>query len=115
LSEQIAAAVAAAPTTSASALTSPEYAPGDVDMLAEMGFDRARVVLALKACSGSVERAAEWLLTGDDDDGGGGVPAGGGMVHGPHLPGGGALAIGQDGDGGGMGWLGGGTELSRIV
>ncbi|CAN0108100.1 unnamed protein product, partial [Hapterophycus canaliculatus] len=40
----------------------PDYAAADVDMLTEMGFDRDRAVQALCTSSGSVERAAEWLL-----------------------------------------------------
>lgn len=35
----------------------------DVDILSEMGFDRARATKALRSNDGDVERAAEWLLT----------------------------------------------------
>lgn len=41
----------------------------DVDMLLEMGFDRARATKALRSNDGNVERAAEWLLTTIDSGG----------------------------------------------
>ena len=40
----------------------------DFNMLAEIGFDRARVGKLLESCRGDVERAAEWLSS--DADGG---------------------------------------------
>eukprot|EP00752_Nemacystus_decipiens_P012734 g11278.t2 len=98
------AADAAADTAAAG----PEHeSSAEVDMLTEMGFERARAVQALQTCGGSVERAAEWLLTGFGGGDGDGIP------HGPHLPGAGGGG-GQDGDGGGRSWLGGGTEMGAV-
>lgn len=57
----------------------------DVDILSEMGFDRARATKALRSNDGDVERAAEWLLTtidsGDTCVGGVDDTCGGDIMH----------------------------------
>lgn len=62
--------------------------PEAVAMLSSMGFSEAHAAAALKSCSGSVERAADWLFShADDQDGAvaalggvGGGPAAGGAA-----------------------------------
>lgn len=59
----------------------------NVDMLVEMGFEPVQATHALGLCHGSVERAAEWLLSAADflDTGGGSGSGGVDATYGPHL------------------------------
>lgn len=63
----------------------------DIDMLEEMGFGREHASEALCICNGSVERAAEWLLSGAEAGGNNNSSDGrGGMdgemrIYGPHI------------------------------
>ncbi|KAK9828649.1 hypothetical protein WJX72_001313 [[Myrmecia] bisecta] len=54
-------------TTAAAAGGSPEANPESVMMLTSMGFTDQQAGAALKACQGSVERAADWLFSHTDD------------------------------------------------
>lgn len=62
----------------------PAADPESVAMLVSMGFSEAHVAGALRACSGSVERAADWLFSHSDDlDGAIAALDGGGAAGGP--------------------------------
>lgn len=54
------------PTTATSS-SSDTPSPDLIEGLAAMGFDRARCIYALKQCSNSVERAADWLFSHEGD------------------------------------------------
>jgi ubiquitin carboxyl-terminal hydrolase 5/13 len=47
--------------------TASEANPESVAMLTSMGFDAAAATTALKACSGNLERAADWLFSHADN------------------------------------------------
>jgi len=55
------------PEQSAVAPPRAEADPESVMMLTSMGFDNEAAQAALKACSGSLERAADWLFSHSDD------------------------------------------------
>lgn len=85
--------------------------PADVDMLAEMGFDRGQAADALRICHGSVDRAAEYLLSASETLDTGAGSGGGEVTYGPHLQ---PAAFEHAGIDDGVGWQGGGKLQTAV-